>query len=515
MKISVKNERVTMLYTQFGNTDKIVSRLGFGTNRFQQKHLQDEEGLHQCAEVVRYASSRGINYFDTGFNYDSGKSEAILGLAFKDMANPFFVSSKSSIHYDKTSDDVLRRIEASLHAMELERISFYLMWGIMNRDHYVGLMKKGGPYEGLVRAKERGLIEHICCSTHAQPDVILDIINDGYYEGITISFNAMTAKKLQPCLAAAYEKKIALISMNSLGGGAIPGLPAFFESLKLPEDDDVATAALRFNVSHKELTVALSGMGLIEEVEKNVRAVESEACISEERTKRFMYADNPVFDSFCTGCKYCLPCPVGIDINKYMTAYNYNYYPDTSGATVNKESRNPSLVLEKMRVRYGAAPDIDGNPCRRCGLCEQRCPMQLSIISCIDEMHGWPQKEDDVIKIVEQDGFYDKEQGGVWIKGDAGIVIKSNTAKRFSIIAQAPPNLNENLLSITINNRESASLSLVPGENKRMDISFENNSGIIRVGIKADKTFTSLENGKDSDKRELGAYIVSWRLFDS
>jgi len=375
-----------MIYTEYGNTGKMVSRLGFGTNRFEAQYLQDEKGLQHCADVVRHAASCGINYFDTGHNYDQSKSEIIFGLAFKDIKNPFFVSAKSRTDYDKTSDEVLRRVEESLKAMMISKISFYNMWGIMDREHYQFIMAPGGPYEGLIKAKEQGLIEHIVCSVHASTEEILEIVDDGYFEGITISYNVMTAKRMKPVLDAAFKKNIALVSMNSLGGGVIPWLHEFFDDIRMPGDENAAVAALRFNASHKELAVSLSGMGRIEEVEKNVKALENEACISEERIKYHIVSDNPVFKAFCTGCGYCQPCPFGVPIKDHLFAYNFNFYPH-QGVTILPETRDFELVLDKLKEFSGIVPV--NNQCKRCGLCEKKCTQRLPIVERIHEIYNY------------------------------------------------------------------------------------------------------------------------------
>jgi len=378
-----------MLYNEFGNTGKIVSKLGFGTNRFEPHHLQNAKGLQHCADVVRHAIECGINYFDTGHNYDNSKSEQILGLAFKDATKPVYVSAKSSSNFDKTADDVLRRVESSLKAMQLSVISFYHMWGVMNREHYRFVMSKDGPYQGLVRAKEAGLIEHICISTHANAEEIIEIINDGCFESLMISFNVMSAVNMRPVILAAYKKNIAVVSMNTIGGGINPVMHEFFEELLMPDDKDTAMAALRFNASHKELAVALSGMGTIEIVDRNVKAFSDTISINEDRVERTILSSNPVFSTFCTGCGYCAPCPAGIPVKKFLFAYNYNYRPiKGQHEKITVESRNFPLVFEKLGMEIlRTNQNSVVNPCTKCGSCEERCTQRLPIINRIREIY--------------------------------------------------------------------------------------------------------------------------------
>jgi len=154
-----------MIYKEYGKTGKKVSALGFGGMRFNKEEY--DKDIEKCADIVRYASSKGINYFDTAPGYCEDKSEIIMGAAFKNMPNPFFVSTKSNYWSDKTADDVRRRCETSIERLGVDKINFYHMWCIMNMEHYRNVMAPGGPYEGALKLKEEGLIDHICISTHA------------------------------------------------------------------------------------------------------------------------------------------------------------------------------------------------------------------------------------------------------------------------------------------------------------------------------------------------------------
>ena len=137
-----------MMYRQYEKTGKSVSVLGFGSIRFPPDDLADEEGLWRCAELVRKASTNGVNFFDVAPVYADGLAERIYGMAFRDIPNPFYISDKSMITSDKTGDDVRRRIDQSLAYMGVEKITFYHMWSIMNLDHFHSVMAAGGPYDG-------------------------------------------------------------------------------------------------------------------------------------------------------------------------------------------------------------------------------------------------------------------------------------------------------------------------------------------------------------------------------
>ena len=197
----------------------LVSRLGFGTTRFFQSDLQDRAGLSRCVELVEYAIEKGINYFDVAPTYSNGYAEQILGEAFRNVTNRdnIYVAAKTGLVIDRTSDQVLRRIDNTLSVLGKSKIEYYHVWNVVTLSQYAEICKEGGVLDGVKKAKEQGLIDHICISLHAEPDAVEQIINQDIFEGITISLNAMNYEKWINVLKLSGEKKIAVTTMNSLG----------------------------------------------------------------------------------------------------------------------------------------------------------------------------------------------------------------------------------------------------------------------------------------------------------
>lgn len=344
----------------------MVSAIGFGGMRFRKEDY--EKSLEEAAKVAIKANELGINYFDTAPFYCEDKSEEIMGIAFKHMQNPFYVSTKSSISSEKTADEVRRRIENSLKRLGVEKINFFHMWCILNLDQYRRIMAPGGPYEGALKAKEEGLIEHITFSTHCSGEEIETIVNEGYYEGVTLGYNATNFAFRQRGIKAAYDKGLGVVTMNPLGGGIIPQNPDFYSFLKENEEDSLVQAALKFNASHKEITVTLAGMGSIAEVEENIKAGENFGEMTDEKIKRMSERLNSSLDKLCTGCQYCVGCPKEIDIPKYMDAYNMYILKNKHEEIGNRLKNHWSLKSQ------GAAE------CIACGKCEKKCTQHLPII---------------------------------------------------------------------------------------------------------------------------------------
>lgn len=236
-----------MRYIRWGNRfdAPLVSRLGFGTTRFLQEDLKNRKGLSRCIGLVKYAIEKGINYFDVAPTYSNGMAEQILGAAFDNISKPVYVAAKTGLIIDKTADDVLKRIDASLRVLNKDIIDFYHVWSVMNWEQYETVRSSGGILDGVIKAKEQGLIKHICISLHCDPATTMRIMDDEIFEGITISLNALNYRKWETVLAKAADNKIAIATMNSLAGGLIPIYEKLFAGLD-NSNDSVPVKALRF-----------------------------------------------------------------------------------------------------------------------------------------------------------------------------------------------------------------------------------------------------------------------------
>ncbi len=132
-----------MRYTTYGKTGVEVSAVGFGGMRFDQQNRSDEEN----AEIVRYACSKGINYFDTAPGY--GRSEDIFGIAFKDMPGEFLVSTKLNPWTHETAEATREGVLKSLERMGVDKINFFHIWCLRTMADYELAIKPGAQYDGL------------------------------------------------------------------------------------------------------------------------------------------------------------------------------------------------------------------------------------------------------------------------------------------------------------------------------------------------------------------------------
>lgn len=378
-----------MLYETFGKTGILVSKLGIGMNRFSPRDLNEEKGLHKAAEIVVKAIEEGVNYFDSSFTYSKGKAEEILRLAFQNTKKECHVTVKAAITMDKTADEVLRRIDNSLKAMKIPKATFFNAWTITSYQEYCEIMKKGGYYEGAQRAKELGMIEHICFATHASPKETIKIIQEGAFDGVTINYSVLNERLNQPILEAAEKAKIGVVTMSALGTGIIPKNPDYFDFIKMNAQESVTQAALYFVCAHPQVTLALSGVSSMEQLEKNIQSFCFKDAFKSTRVetiqKRFQQKKE-----YCTGCKQCEDCPSQIPVSTFMQSNNASLFANEEPAygRTNFALLKNIQIFKKMKQDYGYIPENEINPCIHCGRCEKNCPQNLPIQKTVAEIYS-------------------------------------------------------------------------------------------------------------------------------
>ncbi len=360
-----------MRYKEFGKTGKKVSVLGFGGMRFDPKNEEESiRAVHRAVEL-------GINYLDTAPGYCEDKSERFIGKALhllpEGKKQNVYVSTKSHYLSEPTADDVRRRIDSQLMTLGLEIIPFYNMWCIMDLEQFKKILEPGGPYEGAVKAREEGLIEHICGTAHASGEDIAEMVKTGVFAGVTLGYNIMNHRFRKKGLKAAAAAGLGVVTMNPLGGGMLTQDERKLSVLKDDESDSYIAAALRFNLSHPEITVVLSGMKNEAEVEANAKTAESVEGPDPATIDRLIQRFESLGESFCTTCGYCLEhCPENIQINIYAPMWDKVRMKQPE--EVERVYHKVYLKDEKRWLKGKRASD-----CTQCGECEEYCTQKLPI----------------------------------------------------------------------------------------------------------------------------------------
>ena len=358
-----------MLYKPYGRTGKDVSAISFGGMRFDKPEDTDAN-----AEIVLYAHSKGINYFDTAPMYCGDKSEGIMGAALKQLKrDEFYVSTKSN----KAGASILRtELQRSLERLNVDYIDFYHIWCIVSTETWQERLK-GGAVDEALKAKDEGLIKHLVVSAHLQGDQLGEMLAEGPFEGVTLGYSAINFPYRQAAVAAAGKMGLGVVTMNPLGGGLIPNNAETFDFIRTEADESVVAAALRFNISQAPITSALVGFTTTEHVDQACAAVEGFQPYGPEHIASMQGRIVEAFDGLCTGCGYCMPCPEGIEIPKFMDSYNQMLL---SGG-------KSGPLMGRMRWHWEISGDQAG-VCTRCGACTELCTQHLNICDRLEEIDG-------------------------------------------------------------------------------------------------------------------------------
>lgn len=365
-----------MYYKEYGNTGMKVSAIGLGTMRYDEEDIKAGR-LEKCAEIPLYAFEKGINYWDTAPFYCDDKSEIVTGIALSQVKrSDVYVTSKTNFNTLKSKNPdrnmFRRRLEQSLDRLKTDYIDFYHMWCMLSLDSWEKHME--AMYEFFEEAKKDGLIRNIVFSSHMQGNEIETVVDSGKFKGMLIGYNALNYRFRQSGIEKAYNNGMGVVVMNPLGGGMIPQNPEAFSYLTKGTDLTVPQAALRFVASHKEITVTLAGCTTKEHIDDAVKAVKHlEEKPAAEIVKQYE-REGVSFNNLCTGCAYCKGCPKGIEIPKYMDAYNQKIF-----------TGNNDAIVSRIQGHWGMDGTKAGT-CIACGKCERECTQHLPIIERLKEI---------------------------------------------------------------------------------------------------------------------------------
>jgi len=379
-----------MQYVDFGKTGAKVSRLGMGCMRLPSydndgKTIFDEE---KGIALIRRAMELGVNYFDTAPYYCDKQSEVILGKALKGgRREKVFVSTKNPIEND-SGDDYEKRLETSLKQLDTSYIDFYHFWGISLKTFLEKVKAKDGPLERVQKLKAQGIVRHISFSFHdgdageKEGDNLKEIlkIGEGILESVLCQYNVMDRNK-EGGIALAHQMGLGTVIMGPVGGGRLGAPSKVIMDLLPGKFRSSAELALRFVLANKNVDIALSGMSNTEQLEENAAVAGNTTPLSAaelEQIEAMMKENERLAGLYCTGCKYCMPCPNGVNIPEIFTIMNYHrVYQITEFA------KGAYAEIGKVPWRqFGNAAS-----CVECGECEKKCPQGIPIIEQLKETH--------------------------------------------------------------------------------------------------------------------------------
>lgn len=380
-----------MKYVSFGKTGKLVSVVGFGGLRFDLEKSNQEN-----AKLVTYAYDKGINYFDTAPGYCDGRSEEIFGVAFNELKkqgkDKFYVSTKGRPTVFDTAEKAIEGVKKSIERMGVSKIDFYHIWCIRKMSHYELAMQEGGMYEGLLKCKEQGLIDHICFSSHQPGDEVIKILEENKFEGVTMGINILNFSYRWNGVKYAKDNGYGIVAMNPLSGGSIPAHEKELSFIAAPFETAVE-AALRFNISSPEITISLVGFANTDEIDMACRIAEEGNVFNHEDIEGIKLKLGENMNSICTGCGYCTVCPKGINIPGYMLFYNEKQMFNKT------DDEMIELVYGLEYWNYAANTNKAAADCIKCGKCQGECTQHLPIIERLMEIDNWEKKGVNNVKV--------------------------------------------------------------------------------------------------------------------
>ncbi|MBR2576719.1 MAG: aldo/keto reductase [Firmicutes bacterium] len=362
-------------------TDKYgekISQLGYGCMRFTRKGAGID--YEKAEKEVMMAVEQGVNYYDTAYVY--GGSEECLGriLAENHCRDKVKVATKLPQYILRSEKGIEKTFREELSRLRTDYIDYYLMHMFTDPLEWEKLQELDIE-EWIRRKKEEGSIRQIGFSYHGNSDSFLKILELYDWDFCQIQYNYLDehTQAGRVGLKAAAAKGIPVIIMEPLRGGKLVNLPE--KAKKALRDSSTgytpAELALRWLWDQPEVTCVLSGMNSTEMVEENIRiASDADAGSLTEKDFEVIEAIKAAVKEKekvgCTGCRYCMPCPAGVDIPAVFHYYNLCY------------------LDKKMTGRFEFARNVGmqkepgyATRCVGCGKCEQHCPQQIPIIEML------------------------------------------------------------------------------------------------------------------------------------
>ncbi len=370
-----------MLYRKMPKTNERLSALGFGCMRLPV--LTDGQiDKKRAIAQIRHAIDQGVNYIDTAWPYHGGQSEPLVGKALEDgYRDKAYIATKlpSWMVRDRAHMDVF--LDAQLKRLKTDHIDYYLIHNLAGPMW--DRLKQIQVLEFLDRAKQSGKIKYTGFSFHGRVDDFQTIVDDYPWEFCQIQYNYLDEfhQAGTQGLEYAAQKKLGIIIMEPLRGGNL-GLPEPPPEVKAVWQEATVTRtpvewALRWVWDHPQVTAVLSGMNEEAHIKENLRiaATAPANCLTHIEhglIKRAADTYKRLMKVNCTGCEYCKPCPVGVNISGAFELLNrLHLFKNEVEAKFTYAVRCGGIF---NRGETGFA-----SQCIQCGECLDKCPQGIAI----------------------------------------------------------------------------------------------------------------------------------------
>lgn len=375
-----------------------VGLLGYGCMRWPEvtgedgKRRIDQEKVN---ELIDKAMASGINYYDAAPTYLQGDCERATAEALNRYPREsWMLATKLSNFSDFSYKNSLAMYKHSLETFNTDYIDFYLLHSISGIDDFRRRFESTGILDYLIKEREAGHIRNLGFSFHGDPagfDALMALHEKYHWDFVQIQMNYVDwthaggrNTNAEYLYAELDKREIPIIIMEPLRGGRLSNMPAALsDMLKSREPNlSIASWAFRFVGSFPRVMCVLSGMTYMEHLEDNLATYRHFKPVSEEE-KALLEEVAELMEAYplvrCTDCKYCMPCPYGIDIPGIFKFYNDNVNAGTY--IQSKEQEGYARARRKYLLEYNEAiPTVrQADHCISCGKCSRNCPQRIAI----------------------------------------------------------------------------------------------------------------------------------------
>lgn len=369
-------------------TGKKVSPLGYGCMRLPRLFADRQDIDYEAAQkLIDYAYEHGVNYFDTAYPYHERMSETFVGKALKNYPREsFFLADKMPGWLIRKPEDGERIFEEQLKKCQVDYFDFYLCHAIEKVDSFIRVYEETGILKYLQKQKEAGRIRHLGFSFHGLPDQ-LELLADRHpwdFAQLQLNYYDWDFQDAKRQYRILEERGIPCIVMEPVRGGSLNTLcRESINILKAAEpESSTASWAIRFAASLPNVLTVLSGMSSMEQVADNVKTMTDFRPLQEkdyDTLKRAVQEYIQAGTIPCTGCRYCMDCPAGVDIPKVFAVYNKCASAKHLPVSFGSRSANDENA-EIFAAAYKAIPEENrANHCVDCKKCMQHCPQKIQI----------------------------------------------------------------------------------------------------------------------------------------
>lgn len=356
----------------FKQTGEKVSLLGFGLMRLP-RLVPDKADIDEelACKMVDYAIEHGVTYFDTAYPYHEGKSELFVAKALSKYPRESFTLADKLPMWELSETKTAEMLfEEQLKKCNVEYFDFYLCHAL-DRNR-IELLTKYGAYDYLVEQKKKGRIKHLGFSFHDDPQYLEQILSSFDFDFVQIQLNyldwEMYHSREQYEICEKHGKQVVI--MEPCRGGTLADLGEDVNKIfkEARPDKSIPSWAFRYVGSLENVLCVLSGMTVMEHVTDNVATFENFEYLTEGDKETIDKALTEYRKSVivpCTGCRYCMDCPMGVDIPEVFRIFNRSRFTHDEGFL--------KVGLDKLDEKKLPTH------CISCKKCMKHCPQHIEI----------------------------------------------------------------------------------------------------------------------------------------